>query len=156
MRPYRAWTSNALLQLCMVGLTMQVILVQCVVAGYEQSLFIDRYFFTLTLILQYFDWGAIFLLLLFCFLSRQKWPITRRVAMKMTESQDLAIYLIKKARAFQIEIDDKKTLNNRDKILLSSLIEDLNMQFNTLRGREPMIMDALLETIDSMRLMQKK
>lgn len=76
--------------------------------------------------------------------------------MQMTQSQDLAIYLIKKARAFQLEIDEKKALNNRDRIVLSSIIDDLTLQFNTLRGREPMIMDALLETIDSMRLMQKK
>merc|ERR1712195_462850 len=38
---------------------------------------------------------------------------------------------------------------------LANLVEDLTMQFNTLRGRQPMIMDSLLETIDSMRLMQK-
>lgn len=29
------------------------------------------------------------------------------------------------------------------------------MQFNALRARQPLIMDSLLETIDSMRLMQK-
>lgn len=44
----------------------------------------------------------------------------------------------------------------KDKILLVRIIEDLTMQFNSLRARQPLIMDSLLETIDSMRLMQKK
>lgn len=73
----------------------------------------------------------------------------------MVEHQDFAIYIIKKARNFQQEVLDAKNLSSKNKIRLSALVEDLTMQFNTLRGRQPMIMDSLLETIDSMRLMQK-
>lgn len=47
-------------------------------------------------------------------------------------------------------------MNEKAKLQLASLTEDLTMQFNSLRARQPMIMDSLLETIDSMRLMQKK
>lgn len=35
VRPYRSGTANAILCLCMIGLTIQVVLVQCVVAGYS-------------------------------------------------------------------------------------------------------------------------
>lgn len=50
----------------------------------------------------------------------------------------------------------KKGMNARDKLKMAGLVEDLTMQFNSLRSRSPLIMDSLLETIDSMRLMQKK
>lgn len=46
-------------------------------------------------------------------------------------------------------------MNARDKLKMAGLVEDLTMQFNSLRSRSPLIMDSLLETIDSMRLMQK-
>jgi hypothetical protein len=55
-----------------------------------------------------------------------------------------------------MEVLEAKELVPKNKLRLKSLIDDLTMQFNTLRGRQPMIMDSLLETIDSMRLMQKK
>lgn len=155
-RPYRSEWTNVILCLGMAGLSMQVILIQCIVSGYEQSIFIDRYFYTLTAILNGFCWGFIGLVLLFCFCSNRQWPLTKKGVLRMVEHQDFAIYIIKKARNFQQEVLDAKNLSSKNKIRLSALVEDLTMQFNTLRGRQPMIMDSLLETIDSMRLMQKK
>jgi len=39
---------------------------------------------------------------------------------------------------------------------MEQLIENLTMQFNKFRGTQPLIMDSLLETIDSLRLLQRK
>jgi len=39
---------------------------------------------------------------------------------------------------------------------LTALIQDLSIQFNNFRGKQPFIMDSILETIDNLRLMQKK
>lgn len=39
---------------------------------------------------------------------------------------------------------------------MEQLIENLTMQFNNFRGTQPLIMDSLLETIDSLRLLQRK
>jgi hypothetical protein len=69
----------------MAGICMQVILIQCIVSEYEQSIFIDRFFFVLTAILNGFDWGFIFLVLVFCLFGKQKWPMTKEVVLKMTE-----------------------------------------------------------------------
>jgi len=82
----------------MAGVSMQIILIQCIVSEYEQSIFIDRYFFTLTNILNGFCWGFILLVLVFSFLGKQKWPMTKETVLKMTEHQEFAIYIIKKAR----------------------------------------------------------
>lgn len=63
--------------------------------------------------------------------------------------------MIKKCHKFQQEALASHTMTPKMRLQLASLTEDLTMQFNTLRARQPMIMDSLLETIDSMRLMQK-
>ena len=39
---------------------------------------------------------------------------------------------------------------------METILENLSMQFNNFRGKQPLIMDSLLETIDSLRLLQKK
>ena len=39
---------------------------------------------------------------------------------------------------------------------LENVLEDLNAQFNSFRGTQPLVMDSLLEMIDSLRMMQKK
>lgn len=51
--------------------------------------------------------------------------MTKEVALKMTEHQDFAIYIIKKSRVFQNEILEAKELLPKNKIQLGALIEDL-------------------------------
>lgn len=156
VRPYRSGTANAILCLCMIGLTIQVVLIQCVVAGYSQSIFVDKYFLTITAILNGFVWLLVFLLVLFSFASKQKWPVTRETVLHMCDRQDLAVYIIKKSKAFVLEIGKIKRLGSKDRMRLTALIQDLSIQFNNFRGKQPFIMDSILETIDNLRLMQKK
>ena len=47
----------------------------------------------------------------------------------------------------------KKKYEDAESIKMEQLIENLTMQFNNFRGTQPLIMDSLLETIDSLRLL---
>lgn len=73
----------------------------------------------------------------------------------MCDRQDLAVYIIKKSKAFVLEIGKIKRLGSKDRMRLTALIQDLSIQFNNFRGKQPFIMDSILETIDNLRLMQK-
>ena len=50
----------------------------------------------------------------------------------------------------------RKKYQEPEAIRMEQLIENLTMQFNNFRGTQPLIMDSLLETIDSLRLLQRK
>ena len=76
--------------------------------------------------------------------------------MELTVDQDLAIYYIKDARNFILHMINKKKYEEAEQLKMEQLIENLTMQFNNFRGSQPLIMDSLLETIDSLRLMQRK
>jgi len=49
----------------------------------------------------------------------------------------------------------KKKYEQKEQEKMEQLIENLTMQFNNFRGSQPLIMDSLLETIDSLRLIQR-
>ena len=97
-------------------------MVQCVVAGYSQSIFVDKYFLVVTAILNGFVWLLVFLLVLFAAASKQKWPVTRETVLYMCDRQDLAIYIIKKSKAFVHEIGLAKRLGSKDRMRLVALI----------------------------------
>ena len=69
------------------------------------------------------------------------------------EGQDLAIYYIKEAQEFKNDLLKRKQYRKEDKEKMDQLVENLSMQFNNFRGKQPLIMDSLLETIDSLRLL---
>ena len=125
------------------------------VEDYKQPIFIDRYFFVLTLILNCFIWFLVMLWLIFLITSRSKWPVDKKIVTDLTDGQDLAIYYIKDARKFIIDIYRKKAYCEADQEKMESLLDGLNAQFNLYRGQAVLIMDSLLETIDSLRLLQK-
>lgn len=100
-----------------------------------------------------FCWFLVLLIFVFILVTRMKWGLDKETVMDLTEGQDLAIYYIKDARAFIITLLNKKKYTEMDAIRMEQLIENLTMQFNNFRGSQPLIMDSLLETIDSLRLL---
>lgn len=84
------------------------------VEDYKQPIFIDRYFFVLTLILNCFIWFLVLLWLIFLITSRSKWPVDKKIVTDLTDGQDLAIYYIKDARKFIIDIYRKKAYCEAD------------------------------------------
>jgi cbb3-type cytochrome oxidase subunit 1 len=55
------------------------------VAGYGQSIFVDKYFWTLNLMLNGFTWFLVFCWLLFIVVSRTKWPLGSAEVHKLTD-----------------------------------------------------------------------
>ena len=103
-----------------------------------------------------FLWFLVTCWIILIFVSRQKWTLDKATVMELTEGQDLAIYYIKDSRAFIVDLLGRKKYTERDSVRMEQLIENLTMQFNNFRGTQPLIMDSLLETIDSLRLLQRK
>ncbi len=103
-----------------------------------------------------FLWFLVACWVILIFITRQKWPLDKKAVMELTEGQDLAIYYIKDSRSFIVDLLGRKKYTERDSVRMEQLIENLTMQFNNFRGTQPLIMDSLLETIDSLRLLQRK
>lgn len=78
------WT-NILLLIGMSGISMQFILIQCIVSGYQQSIFIDKYFWRLCTIIIVTVYICIFILLFFSFCGKRKWSLDRAGVLKMVE-----------------------------------------------------------------------
>ena len=155
-RPYRNFSTNLLYILSLIAFTTMMIMMYMKVNEYKQSVFIDKYFFLLTIFLSGFLWFIVFVWILFILITRQKWGLDKDTVMELTEGQDLAIYYIKDSRSFIVHLVAKKKYTEADAIRMEQLIENLTMQFNNFRGSQPLIMDSLLETIDSLRLLQRK
>ena len=88
-------------------------------------MFIDKYFFILTLILNAFFWFMVFIWLLFASMIRMKWALDKRMVEDLTEGQDLAIYYIKEARKFIQELNRTKLYGDREKDRMEMTIENL-------------------------------
>ena len=155
-RPYRSFSTNILYTIAMTGLTQQLIFVAMKVSDYQQPIFIDKYFFFLTAVLNGLFLFIIALFVMFLLIVQTKWPVDKKVVEDLVEGQDLAIYYIKDARNFMEDVIERKHYRTEDKEKLDKILEDLGMQFNNFRGKQPLIMDSLLEAIDSLRLLQKK
>lgn len=153
VRPYRSGSTNLLYILLLIAFTTMMIMMYMKVQGYEQSVFIDKYFFLLTIFMSGFLWFIVLMWILFILITKQKWVLDKETVMDLTQDQDLAIYYIKDARQFIVHMIRKKKYGDAEAIRMEQLIENLTMQFNNFRGTQPLIMDSLLETIDSLRLM---
>ena len=97
------------------------------VQGYEQSFFIDKYFFLLTIFLCGFLWFIVIMWILFILITRAKWSLDKDAVMELTEGQDLAIYYIKDARNFIIHLMNKKKYGDAEAVRMEQLIENLTM-----------------------------
>lgn len=129
LRPYRSFTTNIIYSLSMIGLAVQMIFMFAKVSGYRQSIFVDKYFWTLSLLLNGFTWFLVFTALVFTITSRSKWPITAEEVRELTAGQDYSIYLIKKSRKFQIDVLRRKKYSDADSLEIGNLLTQLTMQF---------------------------
>lgn len=119
----------------MVALTQQLVFISMKVSEYEQPIFIDKYFFFLTAVLNGLFVFIILLFLMFLCIVQVKWPVDKKTVDDLVEGQDLAIYYIKDAREFQNDLMKRKQYLKSDKEKMESIIENLSMQFNNFRGK---------------------
>jgi len=52
---------------------------------YEQSIFVDKYFFLLTIFISGFIWFIVLTWILFVLITRQKWGLDKETVMDLTE-----------------------------------------------------------------------
>jgi len=126
-RPYRNFSTNLLYILCLLAFCIMMIMMYMKVQGYEQSFFIDKYFFLLTIFLCGFLWFIVIMWILFILITRAKWSLDKDAVMELTEGQDLAIYYIKDARNFIIHLMNKKKYGDAEAVRMEQLIENLTM-----------------------------
>ena len=115
-RPYRSFSTNLLYILCLISFLAMIIMMYMKVQGYKQSIFIDKYFFILTIIMSGFLWFLVLCWVLFVLSSKQQWPLDKQTVLDMTEGQDLAIFYIKDARQFIVDLWAKKKYTEKDSL----------------------------------------
>lgn len=99
------------------------------VNGYKQSIFVDKYFWTLNLMLNGFTWFLVLACLVFTITSRAKWPINAEEVFKLTEGQAYSIFLIKESRKFQIDVLRRKKYSEADSFKIADLLMKMTLQF---------------------------
>ena len=115
-RPYRTFSTNLVYILLLMGFLAMQVMMYMKVQGYEQSVFIDKYFFILTGMLSGFFIFCALMFIVFILITRQKWGIDKEAVMDLTEGQDLAIYYIKDARNFIVHMMRKKKYEDAESI----------------------------------------
>ena len=70
--------------------------------------------------------------------------------------QELTIVYIKRARKFRKKIINSKVYGEQERLEMDHLLEQLSDEFNKLRDKEALTMDALLEVLDQLKEMKKK
>lgn len=83
-RPYRNFSSNLLNIVAMLGFLTIMLLMYMKVQGYEQPIFIDKYFFLLIIIMCGFLWFCCFVWLFFVLITGQKWCLDQKTVMELT------------------------------------------------------------------------
>ena len=126
-RPYRSFSTNLLYILCLISYLAMIVMMYMKVQGYKQSIFIDKYFFILTIIMSGFLWFLVLCWVLFVLASKQQWPLDKQTVLDMTEGQDLAVFYIKDARQFIVDLHAKKKYTDKDSLKMEQLIENLTM-----------------------------
>lgn len=114
-RPYRCFSTNMIYITAFGGFTQMMVCMYMKVQEFKQSIFIDKFFFVLTLIMNTFFWLLAFSIVLFVAIRKAKWVIDVDACSKLTDGQDIAIYYIKKARDFATQINVTKRYTEKDR-----------------------------------------
>jgi hypothetical protein len=121
------------------------------VTGLKSALFVDTYYYYLLILINGFGWFLTFAALLLAFALKARWPVDRELAKKTVAGQELAIVFIKRARRFRKRVVREKVYGETEIKEHNLLLEQLTIEFNKLRDKEALCMDALLEIIDQLK-----
>ena len=84
-RPYRSMTTNIVYIIAMVAVTQQLVFISMKVSDYQQPIFIDKYFFFLTAVLNGLFVFLMMLFIMFLIIVQVKWPVDRKVVDDLVE-----------------------------------------------------------------------
>jgi hypothetical protein len=154
-RPYRSGFSNIL-----VSLLSSMYVILCFVlllkeTGMKSALFVDNYFYGLLILINGFGWFLVAAFLLFMLAVKARWPLDKQQVEKAIQGQELAIMYIKEARKFRHRVVKNKRYEEPERLEMEALQNNLNGEFNKLREKQALVMDALLEVIDQLKDMKK-
>ena len=155
VRPYRTTSSNALLFLLNLLFVLIMLELQLKVGGFNSDFLTDKYFFWLSVIQSTLFFVFIFVLMLVSCLTKATWPVTREFIEEYTQGQEMAIVQIQRARKFKDKILQQRRMHDADYKELDDIIASLEHEFNELRDKQPVILDAMLEAMENLKTMQK-
>eukprot|EP00347_Sterkiella_histriomuscorum_P019077 403343044 len=154
-RPYRCMHSNILMFMLTVTLLATSFLLLMKKGGMKSALFVESYFYGLLIVVNAFCWFMIVCFLILLLIIKGSWGTNKDKVMKAISGQDYVIFYIKKARKFKRRVLKTKVYEEKESKQLNHLLKVLTEQFNQLRDRQPIILDALLETIEQLKQMKK-
>jgi hypothetical protein len=155
-RPYRCQFSNLLIFIlsCIFVVDSFVLLLK--ISGLKSALFVDNYFFGLLILINGFGWFLVVAFLGLMIAVKGKWSLDKEQVLQAINGQELTIVYIKRARKFRKKIINSKVYGEPEKLEMNHLLEMLTDEFNKLRDKEAITMDALLEVLDQLKDMKKK
>lgn len=154
-RPYRHSHTNAIfiaLSFCMALVSFELMMK---ISGFKSTLFVDKYFFWMQLIQGGFIWFMISVYLLLLLLTKSRWNVNKDFVAEFTGGQEMAISYILKARKFNEKVRRARHYGPAEKEEMEDNMKHLEAEFNSLRDKQPVIMDAMLETIENLKIMRK-
>lgn len=122
--------------------------------GFKSTLFVDKYFYNMQLIQSGFIWFIIICYFLMLLLTKSKWMVNKEYIEDVTAGQEMAITYITKARAFKERLLKSRSYGPEQKEDMANIISNLEKEFNNLAGKQPIIMDAMLETMEHLKQMR--
>jgi hypothetical protein len=126
------------------------------ISGLKSALFVDNYFFGLLILINGFGWFLVLAFLCLIIAVKAKWPLDKDQVMQAINGQELTIVYIKRARKFRKKVINSKVYGEQEKIEMEHLLKQLSEEFNKLRDKDALAMDALLEVLDQLKDMKKK
>lgn len=154
-RPYRSGSTNYILFILNLLFMINFLELELKISGFESDFFADKYFFWLNIFQSTLVWFSIFLLLVFQLITKAQWPVTREFIENFTQGQEMAIIQIQRARKFKDAVLLRRVFDDEHRKELEDIINVLEREFNELRDKNPVILDAMLETMENMKTMQK-
>ena len=147
-RPYRCQFSNLILFILSCTFVVNSFVLLLKISGLKSALFVDNYFYGLLTLINGFGWFLVFAFLLLILVIRSKWPLDKEQVLKAIEGQELTIVYIKRARKFRKKVINSKIYGEQETLEMAHLLTLLSEEFNRLRDKEALTMDALLEVLD--------
>ena len=126
------------------------------ISGLKSALFVDNYFFGLLVLINGFGWFLVVACLCLMIAVKAKWSLDKEQVLSAINGQELTIVYIKRARKFRKKIINSKVYGEQERLEMDHLLEQLSDEFNKLRDKEALTMDALLEVLDQLKEMKKK
>ena len=155
-RPYRCQYTNLLVFILTATQLVNAFVLLLKITGLKSALFVDTYYYYLLILINGFGWFLAFACMMLAFALKGKWPVDRDLAKSAIAGQELAIVFIKRARKFRKRVVREKVYGEPERNEHALLLEQLTTEFNKLRDKEAICMDALLEIIDQLKQMKKK